>query len=113
MGDGFVARDADGAMDAARRGDLFDHETRIVARGLYSTSMRLVRLSTLFVYSAATLLAQTNTKHPFTAEDWSTLRSAQPHAVSADGQLILYTVDHGAAKGPTLHEWVDDSARTV
>ena len=27
MGDGFIAGNTDGAMDALRRGDLFDHET--------------------------------------------------------------------------------------
>ena len=67
--------------------------------------MRAVILCTLVVSFIATLEAQTPAKHPFTAEEWSTLRSAQPHAITADGQNILYTVSHGGAKGPTQVEW--------
>ncbi|HEX4809219.1 MAG TPA: hypothetical protein VH325_09830, partial [Bryobacteraceae bacterium] len=67
--------------------------------------MRLANLSLLFVSSLAPLFGQTVAKHPFTAEDWSTLHNAQPVAVAADGQSILYSVNYGAAKGPTQHEW--------
>ncbi len=43
-------------------------------------------------------------KHPFSAKDWATLRSAAAAAVSPDG-TILYGVTFGAEKGPTHHEW--------
>ena len=43
-------------------------------------------------------------KHPFTAHDWATLRSARAAAVSPDG-TILYHLTFGAEKGPTLNEW--------
>ncbi len=41
---------------------------------------------------------------PFTPKDWSELRSAHAAAVSGNG-TILYTVSHGAEKGPTHTEW--------
>ena len=41
---------------------------------------------------------------PFTAKDWSELRSAHASAVSASG-TILYSVSYGAAKGPTNTDW--------
>jgi dipeptidyl aminopeptidase/acylaminoacyl peptidase len=41
---------------------------------------------------------------PFTAKDWVQLRSAHLVSVSATG-TILYTVTHGAEKGPTQTEW--------
>src|SRR3984885_6453190 len=43
-------------------------------------------------------------KHPFTANDWATLRSARAAAVSPDG-MILYHVTFGGEKGPTHDEW--------
>jgi dipeptidyl aminopeptidase/acylaminoacyl peptidase len=43
-------------------------------------------------------------KHPFTAMDWATLRSAGAAAVSPDG-TILYLVTFGADHGPTHREW--------
>jgi dipeptidyl aminopeptidase/acylaminoacyl peptidase len=67
--------------------------------------MRLALFSFVFVFSLATSSAQPASKHAFTEEDWSTLRSAAPHAISADGQTILYAVGHGASKGPTQYEW--------
>jgi dipeptidyl aminopeptidase/acylaminoacyl peptidase len=49
--------------------------------------------------------AQTGaTKHPFTAKDWATLRSAGATAVSSDG-TILYLVTFGGEHGPTHREW--------
>ena len=48
--------------------------------------------------------AAPSAKHPFTAKDWSTLRSAQATAVSPDG-TILYRVTFGGEKGPTHSEW--------
>jgi dipeptidyl aminopeptidase/acylaminoacyl peptidase len=45
-----------------------------------------------------------STRHPFTAKDWSTLRSAQATAVSPDG-TILYRVGFGGEKGPSHTEW--------
>ena len=44
-------------------------------------------------------------KHPFSFDDYAALRSASPVAIAPDGRTILYRVDVGAAKGPTLHEW--------
>jgi dipeptidyl aminopeptidase/acylaminoacyl peptidase len=67
--------------------------------------MRPALITILFVSSLATSPAQTTSKHPFAAEDWSILHSAEPQAISVDGQSILYSVNHGAAKGPTQHEW--------
>jgi dienelactone hydrolase len=43
-------------------------------------------------------------KHPFTAHDWATLRSARAAAVSPDG-TILYHLTFGGEKGLTLNEW--------
>ncbi|HEY6445350.1 MAG TPA: prolyl oligopeptidase family serine peptidase [Acidobacteriaceae bacterium] len=43
-------------------------------------------------------------RHPFTAKDWATLRSAGASAVSPDG-TILYEVTFGAEQGPTHREW--------
>jgi dipeptidyl aminopeptidase/acylaminoacyl peptidase len=51
---------------------------------------------------AAALLA--TAQHPFSAKDWSTLRSARATAVSRDGS-ILYHVTFGGEKGPTHSEW--------
>ncbi len=53
--------------------------------------------------------ANTPAKHPFTAKDWSTLRSARATAVSRDG-LILYQVGFGGEKGPSHSEWWTISA---
>jgi dipeptidyl aminopeptidase/acylaminoacyl peptidase len=52
---------------------------------------------------AGTAFGQT-AKHPFTAYDWATLRSARAAAVSPDG-TILYHLTFGGEKGPTLNEW--------
>jgi len=41
-------------------------------------------------------------KHPFTAKDWATLRSAGAAAVAPDG-TILYSVTYGGEKGPNHH----------
>ncbi len=43
-------------------------------------------------------------KHPFTAHDWASLRSARATAVSPDA-TVLYHLTFGAEKGPTLNEW--------
>jgi dipeptidyl aminopeptidase/acylaminoacyl peptidase len=43
-------------------------------------------------------------KHPFTAKDWASLRSAGAVAVSPEGE-ILYTVTYGGDRGPTHREW--------
>lgn len=43
-------------------------------------------------------------KHPFSAKDWSTVRSARAVAVAPDG-TILYRVSFGASKGMTQSEW--------
>ncbi len=44
-------------------------------------------------------------KHAFTPLDWAAMPSANPVAVSANGQKILYTVSHGAATGRDQVEW--------
>ena len=41
---------------------------------------------------------------PFTAKDWTKMRSAHPAAVNANG-TILYVVTHGGDSGPTRTEW--------
>jgi dipeptidyl aminopeptidase/acylaminoacyl peptidase len=48
--------------------------------------------------------AQTTAKHPFTAKDWASLRSAGATSVSPDGS-ILYVVTFGGEHGPTHREW--------
>lgn len=62
-------------------------------------------VSVCVVLAAATefALAQQNPA-PFTAKDWSELRSAHPTAVSPQG-MILYNVSYGGEKGPTRTEW--------
>ena len=55
--------------------------------------------------------------HPYTIEDFSSLRSANPVAVAPNGSTVLYRVDSGGAKGPTRHEWklssIDGSSTRV
>src|SRR3954467_10390710 len=43
--------------------------------------------------------------HPYSIDDFASLRSAAPIAVSPDGRTVLYRVDVGGAKGPPRHEW--------
>jgi dienelactone hydrolase len=59
----------------------------------------------LILLLATTLAAQTPAKHPYTAKDWSAQRSADPVAISPDGQSILYRVTYGATSGPSNHEF--------
>ena len=55
--------------------------------------------------TSMTAMGQAKPAHgPFTAKDWSELRSAHASAVSANG-TILYSVSYGAAKGPTHTDW--------
>lgn len=85
-----------------------------------SYEMRWWLVITLFM--AGTALGQQaapaagqRAKHPFTADDWSNLRSAMATAVSPDG-TILYHVTFGAEKGPTHNEWwttAADGSHTV
>jgi hypothetical protein len=63
----------------------------------------LVLASQCFAQSASAP-ASTPARHPFTAKDWPTLRSAAAVSVSPEG-LILYGVAFGADKGPSHHEW--------
>ena len=63
----------------------------------------LARCLGIALLVAGTAFGQT-AKHPFTAHDWATLRSARAAAVSPDG-TILYHLTFGAEKGPTLNEW--------
>jgi dipeptidyl aminopeptidase/acylaminoacyl peptidase len=45
-------------------------------------------------------------KHPFSADDYSALRSARAVAVSPDGKTILYRVSFDGTTGPAdKHEW--------
>jgi dipeptidyl aminopeptidase/acylaminoacyl peptidase len=55
-----------------------------------------------FAVCATTRAAE---KHPYGADDWSSLRSAGPVAVAPDGDTILYRVDFGGLKGRENHEW--------
>lgn len=57
----------------------------------------------LMILTAVVASAQEK-RGPFTAKDWAELRSAHPISVSANG-AVLYTVTHGAEKGPTQTEW--------
>lgn len=60
----------------------------------------------LLLLQTGTLLLQAQPdKHPFRAEDWAELRSAQAVAVSPDGQTVLNEVSFGGKKGKTNHEW--------
>ena len=63
----------------------------------------LARCLGIALLVAGTAFGQT-AKHPFTAHDWATLRSARAAAVSPEG-TILYHLTFGAEKGPTLNEW--------
>jgi dipeptidyl aminopeptidase/acylaminoacyl peptidase len=56
-----------------------------------------------FVPLVRNAIAQ-DSKHPFTAHDWATLRSARAAAVAPDG-TILYHVGFGGVKGPSQGEW--------
>jgi dipeptidyl aminopeptidase/acylaminoacyl peptidase len=58
-------------------------------------------VAALFAVSAG---AQQTAKHPFTAHDWSAMRSARAALVAPDG-TILYHVMFGGEKGPTHSEW--------
>lgn len=58
----------------------------------------------LLLAVSAPLLAD-DSRHPFTIDDASTLRSAHATAVSPDGKNVLYRVTFGAAKGPDKTEW--------
>jgi dipeptidyl aminopeptidase/acylaminoacyl peptidase len=60
----------------------------------------------LVVYFAVPILLFSQAqRHPFTADDASTLRHAQAVAVSPDGKTILYKVMFGGSKGPDQTEW--------
>ena len=65
----------------------------------------------LFLLGAVTVHAQQGSpavqpaaRHPFTAHDWSALRTARAVAVSPAG-TVLYRVSFGADKGLTQSEW--------
>jgi acetyl esterase/lipase len=60
--------------------------------------------SILLLVISITARAQ-NTRHAFTVDDASTLRSAAAVAVSPDGKSVLYRVRFGGAKGPDNTEW--------
>jgi dipeptidyl aminopeptidase/acylaminoacyl peptidase len=60
--------------------------------------------STLLLTVAISASGQT-TRHPFTVDDASTLRSAAAVAVSPDGKSVLYRVRFGGSKGPDNTEW--------
>jgi dipeptidyl aminopeptidase/acylaminoacyl peptidase len=68
---------------------------------IFSASLALAALALV-----ANTPAQTTSpaKHPFTARDWATLRSAGPEAVSPNG-TILYLVTFGGEHGPTHREF--------
>ena len=58
-----------------------------------------------FGLGALAALGQAKPAHgPFIPKDWSELQSAHAAAVSGNG-AILYSVSHGAEKGPTHTDW--------
>jgi dipeptidyl aminopeptidase/acylaminoacyl peptidase len=60
---------------------------------------------TSIALAAMTAMGQAKPAHgPFTAKDWSELRSAHASAVGANG-TILYSLSYGADKGPTHTDW--------
>lgn len=60
--------------------------------------------SVVFVSACAIAMGETNAHRSFTAKDWAELHSAHAAAISANG-TILYSVTHGAEKGPTHTDW--------
>ena len=46
-----------------------------------------------------------SSKHPFSAEDWASLRNAAPVAVAPDGATILCRITSGGEKGEDQHQW--------
>ncbi len=68
--------------------------------------MRLT-LAVCILLSVNSTFAETPaaSQHPFSAQDWSKLRSAFAVAVSPDGKDILYQVSFGGEKGRTNEEW--------
>jgi dipeptidyl aminopeptidase/acylaminoacyl peptidase len=46
-----------------------------------------------------------SSKHPFSADDWASLRSAAPVAVAPDGATILCRISFGGEKGEDQHQW--------
>jgi dipeptidyl aminopeptidase/acylaminoacyl peptidase len=81
---------------------------------------RCAVITAWLLLSASGAFAQPGTApplHPYTIDDFATLRSANPVAIAPDGRTVLYRVDSGGAKGPTRHEWrlsaVDGSSNRV
>lgn len=64
-------------------------------------------VSIAFLGMAASAIAQAGgpSRHPFTAEDWSTLHSARAESVAPNTGSILYAVDFGGSEGPTQTQW--------
>jgi len=67
-------------------------------------SGRYVFAAAICAFAGVSAIGQAKPHGPFTAKDWSELRSAHPGAVSANG-TVLYSVTHGGEKGPTRTEW--------
>jgi dipeptidyl aminopeptidase/acylaminoacyl peptidase len=65
---------------------------------------RLAFVSILLLVVSTTAFTQSS-RHPFTVDDASTLRSTAAVAVSPDGKSVLYRVRFGGAKGPDNTEW--------
>jgi dipeptidyl aminopeptidase/acylaminoacyl peptidase len=73
------------------------------ARGEDEMNNVLARCLGIALLVAGTAFGQA-AKHPFTAHDWATLRSARAAAVSPDG-TILYHLTFGGEKELTLNQW--------
>jgi len=69
-----------------------------------SRTERFVFAIVISMFAGVGAMGQAKPHGPFTAKDWSELRSAHPVAVSTSG-TILYSVTHGGEKGPTRTEW--------
>lgn len=67
--------------------------------------MRTLRFSAFLLLAVCSSLLAQDSRHPFTIDDASTLRSAHAVAVSPDGKTVLYRVTFGASKGPDKTEW--------
>jgi dipeptidyl aminopeptidase/acylaminoacyl peptidase len=71
----------------------------------YSACFGVIVRAGVFVSVFLCLTARAAEKHPFGADDWAKLHSAQPVAVAPDGSTILYRVEFGATKGESKREW--------
>jgi hypothetical protein len=67
--------------------------------------MRNPLFASILLLAVSIAAGAQSTRHPFTVDDASTLRSAAAVAVSPDGKSVLYRVRFGGSKGPDNTEW--------